>query len=185
MTDTHKLNPEMLKQCRFQIGLQNIEDAIKATKVQSLEKIEAGEKRPTLKQQEQIANAYSVPSWVFFQSSLPPEYDFSEEKYYPEFRTLKNSHAKLDYKLNKIIRSFGDYRRDLISIYKDDGMDITKFNPPQNNDPAALAKEVKEWLGYEDEKFKKKPTNNKKLDYWKMLIENKGVLIFTTSSYLH
>ena len=185
MTDTHKLNPEVLKQCRIQIGLQNIEDAIKATKVPSLEKIEAGEKPPTLKQQEQIAEAYSVPSWVFFQSSLPPEYDFSKREYHPEFRTLDDKPAKLDYKLNKVIHALSYYRRDLISIYKDEGINLAEFSAPQNTDPRILAKDIKVWLGYEEEEFRKHQEKNSAIDYWKELIEDKGVLIFKTSPYPH
>ena len=185
MIDSPKLNPEILKQCRRQIGLDNIEDAKKVTGIDSLADIEQANKPPTLLQQEKIANAYSVPSWVFFQRSLPPEYDFSKEEYHPEFRVLKDRRIKVDYKINKVVHSFSNFRIDLLSVYEDDGANIAEFNPPENDDLQVLAKETREWLGYDNTEFRKYHEKNRAIDYWKELIEDKGVLIFTTSPYPH
>ena len=180
MIDSPKLNPEILKQCRRQIGLDNIEDAKKVTGIDSLADIEQANKPPTLLQQEKIANAYSVPSWVFFQRSLPPEYDFSREEYHPEFQALQDSQEKLDYRRKKMIVSFHNFRSDLLSIYEDDGVNIAEFSPPQNDDLQVLATETREWLGYDEEEFRKHQEEKRALDYWKRLMEDRDILVFTT-----
>ena len=185
MADSYKLNPEILKQCRRQIGLDDIEEAKKATKVEALAQIENGKKSATLRQQEKLADAYSVPSWVFFEKSLPAEYDFSKGKDYTEFRTLKDSQPIIDYKLNKVILYFSNCRKNLLSIYEDEGRDAIKFNPPQHSDVHVLTREVKKWLGYQGNDFLRAHKDNRAIDYWKDLIEKQGVLVFTTSSFPH
>ena len=79
------LNLDLLKQCREQIGLTLTE--VKE-KVASIEKIEDGNKRPTYKQLDTLADLYQVPEWVFIVEKLPERYCYSQS---PSFRSFKNS----------------------------------------------------------------------------------------------
>lgn len=183
MSNTHTINLSVLKQCRIQIGLDDIDKAKEVTRVPTLDKMEDGEKQPSLIQQEKLSDAYAVPSWVFFKQQLPAEYDITG-LIYPEFRSLSGKSEQLDYNLNKVITIFNRYRRNLLEI--NDGASPIKFDPPQYNaDVVSLAKSVKDWLGYSSGRFQENKSPTAKLEYWKKLLEARGVLIFTTSTYRH
>ena len=187
MATTHIVNPDILKRCRIQIGIDSIEESIKITGCDRLAQYESGDASPTINQLERIADSYSVPSWVFFREELPAEYDFSGAKY-PEFRTLGNKKGNLSYKLKKIICTFRAFRENLIDILEeDDGVIPEAFHGPSASGSSAhiLANETKKWLGYSEKELPKTASRTKVLAYWKKLIEDKGILIFTTSSYVH
>lgn len=178
----HNINPVVLKQCRQQIGLHDMDEAKRVTGVSSLDKIEAGEKQPTLKQQEKLADVYAVPFWAFYKSELPAEYDSDA---YPEFRSLKGQgrYKHLGYKLSRVITLFNRYRRDLLDIA--DGS-FNKFEAPEYTGNAKLlARSVKDWLGHSDQQYLQAGRAKDLLDYWKRLLEDKGILIFTTSAHNH
>lgn len=195
MSTSYVVNPNILKRCRMQIGIDSIEESIKITGCKRLEQYESGDASPTIKQLEKIADCYSVPSWVFFHNELPDEYNFSGNKY-PEFRTLEGTQGNLNYQLKKIIHTFGEFRENLLDIIEDDeaataeifqGPSISKgiSKGISTKDIHSIAETTRKWLGYSDEVLPKRATRTKALAYWKGLIEDKGILVFTTSSHNH
>lgn len=180
----NQINPKILKQCRSQIGLDSLEEAIKATGIGTLTKIEGSGKEPTYNQIKKLAEVYCVPSWVFYLEKLPPEFDLNSHSF-PEFRTLQGANARMDYKLRKVIWKFSNYRKILLEEFEESQIEIQRIDFKPDEDPIGLATKVRDWLGYSWDSLAKQKTKFERINYWKELVENKDILIFTTSVYLH
>ena len=189
MTAGIPINPQILKQCRLQIGLDDINEAAKVTEVDRLATFEEGGANPTYKQIQKIAEAYCVPAWIFNDTAteIPKEYNFYNE-YNAVFRSLDIAKVKHNYKINKFINHVMSRRKFLLEIYEDDDdRDVPEFNPPTNIDtnPIKLADKAHSWLGINMAKHVAGKSENNTYAYYKECIEEKGILVFMTSSTTH
>jgi Zn-dependent peptidase ImmA (M78 family) len=170
------INPEILRQCREQIGLE-MEVVDKKLKIKS-GAMENGEIKPTFKQLEKIANLYQVPEWVFISESLPEEYRFNETV--PAFRQFStdNNNIFSDYKVRCLTTRVGRFRNLILEFRDDMDESVELFNPPQledNSSPEFVAKQVRDWLGVKDDNFS--------FSEWKEKLEEKNIFIFLSSKY--
>ena len=164
------INPDILIQCREQMGL-SIDEAQKKT-FRTLAKMEDGTAKPTFNQLEQLADVYCVPQWVFIKEKLPKPYNYGG--YMPSFRRFNNSEKeKFDYKTRKITANVEHLRELILELREDMGEPVDKFSPPAfQQDIIRLARTVRKWLGCEKLAYKPKE--------WKTAVENKGVFVFST-----
>ncbi len=169
------INPNVLRQCREQIGI-SLSDVKK--KVKLISTIEQGDGLPTFNQLDILSKLYGVPRWVFVSESLPKQYQF--EKVVPAYRQFADAQSELfsDYKIRGLI-AVVDRLRDLILELRDEtGEPIEPFEPPVlQNDvaPEDAAEQVRAWLGVEE---------NFDLAGWKERLEGENIFIFMTGKYL-
>ena len=168
------VNVGVLRKCREQMAL-DIVDVQK--KVSSIEAIEAGEKYPTFKQLEILAERYKVPRWVFISDELPEKYDFA--KSVPAFRQFADQEPSdfSDWKIRGLVAQVERLRNLVIEIQEDlkEPLPLFEFPNLQNNLPInQFAKTVREWL---------KVDGNLPFPKWKEKLEQKGVFVFMTSKY--
>ena len=175
MTDrVEGVNPAVLKECREQLYL-TLEEVQK--KVSTIEQMEEGNRKPTFKQLETIAELYNVPRWVFIQDELPEEFRY--EKIVPGFRQIKENAfftPKTSATVSKIMARINSLREFIIDISDDIDQKIPDFNPPAIANKAIedVAHHVRAWLG---------ASAPLALDEWKEKLEKKGIFIFMTSKY--
>ncbi len=169
-----KINADILRSCREQIGLDIFEVAKKIKKIAD---IEDGLQKPTFKQLNTLAELYKVPRWVFISDSLPKQYQFN--KAVPAFRQFAHDRAELfsDHKVRSLTARV-EQLRDLILELRDDmGESMKPFDAPVLDNRASTnstAKKVREWL---------KTTANLDFSNWKEKLEEKGIFVFVTSKY--
>lgn len=169
-----KINTDILRICREQIGL-DISDVAK--KIKKIANIENGEHKPTFNQINTLAELYKVPRWVFISESLPKQYQFN--KAVPAFRQFAHERAELfsSHKIRSLTARV-EQLRDLILELRDDmGESMEPFDAPILDSRASsnsTAKKVREWLN---------ATDNLDFSNWKEKLEEKGVFVFTTSKY--
>ncbi len=166
------INPQILRQCREQIGL-SIEQAEKKAGLRTLAGIEAGEKYPTIKQIEKLAKRYHVPAWVFLRRELPAKYRFENFASYRKFRNSPIS----GYEIRSVIANVERFRELLLEFRDDMEEPVQPFSPPQimESDFKATAEITRKWLGCTDMSYP--------LIEWKRMLEDNNVFIFTTSKY--
>ena len=166
------INPQILRQCREQIGL-SIEQAEKKANVNKLTSIEAGEKYPTIKQIENLAKRYHVPTWVFLEKELPAKYHFDS---FASFRKFRHSPINV-YEVRSVIANVERFRELLLEFRDDIEEPIQPFLPPKiiESDLKATAEIIRQWLGCTEMPYP--------LMEWKRMLEDKNVFIFTTSKY--
>ena len=166
------INPQILRQCREQIGL-SIEQAEKKAALSTLASIEAGERYPTIKQIERLAKRYHVPTWVFLEKELPTKYRFDSFESYRKFQNNSIS----GYEVRSVIANVERLRKLLLEFRDDTEEPVKPFSPPKviESDFKATAEIIREWLGC------------KKISYslieWKRMLEDNNIFIFTTSKY--
>ena len=166
------INPQILRQCREQIGL-SIEQAEKKAKLRTLASIEAGERYPTIKQIENLAKRYHVPTWVFVEKELPAKYCFDNFESYRKFQNNSIS----SYEVRSVIANVERLRELLLEFRDDIEEPVKPFSPPRviESDFKATAEIIRKWLGCTKISYS--------LIEWKRMLENKNVFIFTTSKY--
>ena len=166
------INPQILRQCREQIGL-SIGQAEKKAKLSTLAGIEAGERYPTIKQIENLAKRYHVPTWVFLEKELPAKYCFDS---FASFRKFRNNPIS-GYEVRSVIANV-EQLRELLLEFRDDMEEPMKpFSPPRviESDFKVTAEIIRKWLGCTKMSYS--------LIEWKRMLEDKNVFIFTTSKY--
>jgi len=144
-------------------------------KIALIDAIEAGEKYPTFKQLDTLADMYKVPRWVFISDKLPEKYDFT--KSVPAFRQFADRESTdfSDPKIRGVLAKVRHLRDLIIEIQNDLGDPIEDFNPPELvDDIAELAKTIRKWLGVD---------RDLSFSEWKRKLEQKGVFVFMTSKY--
>lgn len=168
------INPDILRQCREQIGLAYSDVEKRVKKIVS---IEEGKQKPTFNQLNILAELYNVPRWVFISESLPEQYQFN--KAVPSFRQFAHDRAELfsDHKVRSLTARIEELRTLILELRDDMREPVAQFAPPkiQNGDtPDTVAKVVRAWLGTEEN-----------LDFyqWKEKLEEKEIFIFLTSKY--
>ena len=167
--------PDILRQCREQIGL-NIEQAQRKASIKTLDKIEEGEVKPTFNQIAKLANLYQVPQWVFLKEKLPSRYQFTDS--IRAFRQFADSVSDFnDYKVRAITANVVRFRELILEFRKDMGEPIPLFSPPSwKSNILELARSVRNWLGCHE-------TTHHNFQGWKKLIEDQSVFVFMTSKY--
>lgn len=120
-----KLNLDILEKCRKQMGY-SIDDVKK--KIKTIDLIEAGEKRPTYKQLEELGKLYDVPRRVFISKELPPEYRYDEK---PNFRKFKNYEVFVS-DARKLVNQAKRYRDFFLELREDIELPITPFSLGQD-----------------------------------------------------
>lgn len=169
------INPAILRQCREQMAL-NVESVKK--KVSLIEDIEDGEKFPTYKQLDTLADLYKVPRWVFISEELPPEYDFVESV--PAFRqfTKQTEEVFSDPKVRGLVAQVGRLRELVIELREDIGEPVEPLSLPkvegQGNSHSEIANAIRSWLKVE---------GNLEFSEWRSKLEQKGIFVFMTDKY--
>ncbi len=168
------INPEVLRQCREQIGL-SIEQAKRKLYINTLGKIELGDVNPTFNQLQKLASVYHVPQWVFLRETLPKQYDFSRRM--PAFRQFADaSPVFADHKVRVITASVEQFRELILELRIDMDEAIEPFSPPNFIEHIPnLAQSIKEWLGLTGLAYP--------FEDWKKACEDKDIFIFLTSKY--
>ena len=166
------INPQVLRQCREQIGL-SIEEAQRKAGLKTLAKIEAGSTYPTVNQIEKLAKRYHVPVWVFLKEELPEKYRFDKSV---AFRKFRNNPIN-NYEVRSVIANVMSFRELLLELRDDLEEPIQPFAPPKlaGDNPRAIAKSVRQWLGCSKPGYSFKE--------WRQMIENHNVFVFMTSKY--
>ena len=177
VTYVQGINHKTLKNCRLQIGipLERVELGIP-----KIREVEAGEKGLTFRQLDLLASMYHGPRWVLLQEEIPEIYDYGNT--IPGFRKLKESPIAADpivtAKINTIMARLDQLRSLVIDLETDLGQPIAPFSPPLIlQDPIKTATNIRTWLQVPDNEFPPFET-------WRLLVEEKGILVFLTSKYL-
>ena len=170
-----QINSKIVKQCREQMYMSI--EAVRR-KVKSIEKIEAGEKDPTFKQLDDLADLYAVPRWVFIAEALPEDYQYDAK---PIFRRMREATEASDGKILRLVAQIEQYRKLFLELRDDIEIPITDFNPPRvyesppiYESPEETAHEVRSWLGL---------TTHFDFATLREKLEQKDIFIFVTSKY--
>jgi Zn-dependent peptidase ImmA (M78 family) len=168
------INPDILRQCREQIGLAYSDVEKKINKIVS---IEEGTQKPTFNQLNTLAELYNVPRWVFISDFLPEQYQFN--KAVPTFRQFAYDRAELfsDYKVRSLTARIERLRSLILELRDDMREPVAQFSPPEiqkNDKPEVIATQVRAWLGTEE---------NLDFNQWKEKLEEKNVFVFLTNKY--
>lgn len=174
VAQVENINPDILRQCREQIGLAYADVEKKIKKIVS---IEEGKQKPTFNQLNTLAELYNVPRWVFISEFLPEQYQFN--KAVPSFRQFAHDSAELfsDHKVRSLTARIEKLRNLIMELRDDMREPVAQFSPPeiQNDDtPDTIAKVVRAWLGTEE---------NLDFQQWKEKLEEKDIFVFLTSKY--
>lgn len=174
VAQVENINPEILRQCREQIGLAFADVEKKIKKVAS---IEEGKQKPTFNQLNILSELYNVPRWVFISEFLPEQYQFN--KAVPTFRQFAYDRAELfsDHKVRSLTARVERLRNLILELRDDMREPVEQFAPPElqkNDKPETTAKQVRAWLGTQE---------NLGFQQWKEKLEDKGIFIFLTSKY--
>lgn len=172
-------NPDILRKCREQMGY-SIDDVKKKIKVKSIELIEAGKKRPTYKQLEDLGKLYDVPDWVFISKELPPEYRYDEK---PNFRKFKNSEVFVS-GTRKLFNQAKDYRDFFLELREDIELPITPFSLGQDMTSEKIKKMspkgasiwARNWLSLKD-------TDRLNFDQLREKLEEKSIFVFLSNKF--
>ncbi len=173
-SQVENVNAKTLRQCREQMALDL--DRVKK-KVGSIAAIEAGEKYPTFKQLDTLADLYKVPRWVFVADKLPKQYDFARSA--PAFRRFADlaSDAFADPKVRGLVAQVGRFRELVLELQEDADEPVPPFAPPalsDTKDAERCARETRRWLAVD---------GNLPFEGWKAHLEQKGIFVFMTSKY--
>ena len=168
------INPEVLRECREQIGL-NLFDVEK--KVPKVAAIEQGEWKPTFKHLNTLAELYKVPRWVFTSESLPEQYQFNRNF---SFRKFADDYEEIfsHTEIRRVTAMVERFRNLVLELREDMDEPVEPFDPPAlESDATALsvATQVREWLKCAGKGFHFRE--------WKEKLEEKNIFIFTTSKY--
>ena len=174
-TKVENVNPEVLRKCREQIGL-NLSDVKK--KVPKIASIEQEEWKPTFKQLNTLAELYKVPRWVFTSESLPEQYQFNRNF---SFRKFTDDYEEIfsHPEIRRVTAMVERFRNLILELREDMDEPLEPFHPPvlesDNATVLSVATQVREWLKCAGKSFHFRE--------WKEKLEEKNIFIFTTSKY--
>ncbi len=107
-----RVNPNILRECREQIGVDLFEIS---KKIQKIEELEQGKLKPTFKQLNAIVAFYKVPRWVFLSEKLPEKYQFA--KTIPEFRQFSDNRDSFNhYKVRGLTAKIERFRSLILEL---------------------------------------------------------------------
>jgi len=171
-----EINPQVLKQCRLQLGI-SIQDAQR--KVKHIEEIEHGEYVPTFTQLDLLSKLYNVPRWVFICQELPNEFNY--EASVPAFRQFSERDSQIfsDPTIRSITATVNKLRTLFIDLLEDMDEEVMLFSPPSidlGESSESAARRIRTWLGIGDACFT--------FSEWKDKLEGRGIFIFLTSKFV-
>lgn len=171
-----KVNREILRKCREQVGLEIFE--VESKYVKKIAEIEQGTQNPTFKQLDTLAELYRVPRWVFIADCMPDEYQFT--KAVPAFRQLAASNEEVfeNSKVRGLITRVERFRTLILELCDDMAEPVAAFDPPgfrRGATASDVSEQIGEWLNI--------PQRRPDFATWKKMLEEKGVFIFMTSKY--
>ena len=176
MKRVNNVNVSILKECRENMALdiETVREKVKTP----VDKIEAGEQKPTFKQLEDLANLYQVPDWVFITDELPQKYRFSS---LPTFRKFSKDNNFNDFELRRLVSKVEQFRNITLEFKEHMQEVIPKFSPPHNvrnstDNPTKMADAVRSWLRLEE------PLDFESL---RSRLEEQYIFVFMTSKYNH
>lgn len=171
-----KINPEIIKWARESAGwsIEEISKKLKTSK-ENFEKIEKGNKLPTFRQLESLANYFKRPVAIFFLSKPPEEPSIASS-----FRILPKGISEFSKDLRLAIRKARHYQSISNDLMKDLGIDskpkITTVTLQDN--PQEFAREERKRMGVSlDEQFKWRNTYEA-FNVWRATIESRNILVF-------
>ena len=170
------INPEIIKWARESAGwdVEEISKKLKTSK-ENFKKIESGNKLPTFRQLEFLANYFKRPVAIFF-LPMPPE----EPSIASSFRILPKNERDFSKDLRLAIRKARHYQSISNDLMKDLGIDskpkITAVTLQDN--PQEFAQEERERIGVSlDEQFKWRNAYEA-FNVWRSAIESRNILVF-------
>ena len=183
------INPEMLIWARKTVKL-SVELAAQkiGVKMDRLESWEKGEAFPTVKQLYKVANVYKRPFALFY-FPVPPKH-FKPLKDFRKFHHQYTLTENEEYVLHKELILFQQKRQIALDLYEQLDTDLPdgKAGAPEfklkgtlNQSPEKLAQKIIEYLGINHNEVAGIKPGYDALNYWKKLLESKGILVFQTS----
>lgn len=174
-----ELNLDILEKCRKQMGY-SIDDVKKKIKVKSIELIEAGKKRPTYKQLEELGKLYDVPRRVFISKELPPEYRYDEK---PNFRKFKNYEVFVS-DTRKLVNQAKRYRDFFLELREDIELPITPFSLGNDMTSEKIKKMSPEEASIWARKLLSlKDTDRLNFDQLREKLEEKSIFVFLSNKF--
>jgi Zn-dependent peptidase ImmA (M78 family)/DNA-binding XRE family transcriptional regulator len=174
------IKPELLIWTRNRAKV-TLADAAKAASVsvEELKSWEAGDEAPTLSQLRHIARKYHFPLAVFY---LPePPVDFAPLR---DFRRLPEAGSEnISANLAFHIRNANERRELALELHDDLQEPVQGFplNAKLTDDPEAVGKTVREFLGADNEAQTRAARLGRPFDFWRRRLEEHGVLVFVIS----
>ena len=176
------INPEMLiwsrKTVKLSVSLAAQKIGVTPDKLESWEQ---GETFPTVKQLYKVANVYKRPFALFY-FPVPPKHfkplkDF--RKFHHEYILTENE----EYILQKELLLFQQKRQIALELYEqlDTEPPEFKLKGTLNQSPEQLAEKIIEYLDVNHNEVADIKPGYDALNYWKKLLESKGILVFQTS----
>jgi Zn-dependent peptidase ImmA (M78 family)/DNA-binding XRE family transcriptional regulator len=176
------INHEMLIWARKTVKL-SIELAAKkiGVKPERLTTWEKGESYPTIKQLYKIANVYKRPFALFYFSAPPKHF-----KPLKDFRKFDNRYILTEneeYILQKELLLFQQKRQIALDLYEQLDTKVIEFELKGSLEeaPAVIGRKIREYLGIDHNEVAELKPGYDALNYWKKLLESKGILVFQTS----
>lgn len=174
------VEPKLLIWTRESIGLspENVSKRL-GLSVDSINKWESGQKNPTLKTLERLANIYKRPLAVFFLPAPPKDLPLPKDfRYFPTEKKLPLS--SITHLAIRRARRFQSLATDLLkSLNKVIYPTTKKFR--LSEDPETLAKKLREEWRINTEVQLKWINENEAFNKWRELIEKQGILVFQMS----
>ncbi len=184
MGTVDNINPKILRECREQMAY-GFEDACKKSGIKTIEKMEAGEKKPTFKQLAALSKLYCVPKWVFISDQIPEEYKFLSSPSFRHIRKSGGADVPAIPRIRQLISKVEGYRRMILEYREDLDDPIPQYSDISYNDGdkvmavaavVAAAVAVRKWLGI---------TESLPFEDIRKLVEQKNIFVFKTSNYNH
>ena len=176
------INHEMLIWAREMIKL-SIELAAKkiGVKMERLESWEKGEAFPTVKQLYKIANVYKRPFALFY-FPIPPKH-FKPLKDFRKFHHQYTFTENEEYILQKELLLFQQKRQIALDLYEQLDTDAPQFKlkGTVNQSSEKLAGKIIQYIGINHNEVVDIKPGYDALNYWKKLLESRGILVFQTS----
>lgn len=180
-TNAH-INPKMLVWSRNTVKL-TVELAAEkiGVKTEKLEAWEKGESFPTVKQLYKVANVYKRPFALFY-FPKPPKH-FKPLKDFRKFHFQYTLTENEEYILQRELILFQQKREIALELYDDLDLSPIPFSLKGtiNQSPEKMAEKIIRYLGINHSTVADVNPGYEALNYWKNLLESKGILVFQTS----
>ncbi len=183
------INPKMLiwsrKTVKLSVALAAQKIGVKPEKLEAWEK---GEAFPTIKQLYKVANVYKRPFALFY-FPVPPKH-FKPLKDFRKFHHQYTLTENEEYILQKELILFQQKRQIALDLYEqlDTDLPAGKAGAPEfklkgtvRQSPEKLAERIIEYLGVDHIEVADIKPGYDALNYWRKLLESKGILVFQTS----
>ncbi len=172
------VNHDMLIWARNETPFSTVEDAVAYLKGFSVEKMTAwenGSEYPSVNEAKRLAALYKVPFACFFLSS-PPE---KRVKKYKDRRTLAGTiYGNISYELWHEIDRIQANRDKLVGLLDADEKEYLTFTlSSSNTDIEVIGSEIRKYFGIKVPFKSKSAYNNNAYNYFRRLIENKGIIV--------